>query len=270
MPIGTTSTVEGDQSTPLTISNRTGSATVSQFTSFINVSDLLVDTAPDDIIADAAKQLGYRAGRTVDIMTRNIIDSQAHNTVISTIGSNITVSDLRTARHGLKAANVPTFNDGEYLCYIHPLNSYDLINDPAVLGFADIFKYTTPKSTELVRYNESGSLQSVAGCQIVEVTNCFAYSNTGNYYRTYVFGKGGLAVVDLASRGPSNVMDPKTQNFKLNIIRNPAASVVDPEGVIGGAVAYNFVTTAFFTSGVQPLGDVFRMRTFDTIPSITG
>lgn len=268
--IGTTAATEGDQSTPLTISNRTGTATVSEFSSFINVSSLLADTAPDDIIAAAAKQLGYRAGRTLDIMTRNVIDSQAHNTNVAPAnGSTITIEDLRTARHSMKTANIPTFSGGEYLCYIHPLNSFDLINDPAANGFADIFKYTTPKQVELVRYSEDGILQSVAGCKIQEVTNCFAYSNSGNYYRTYIFGAGGLATVDLAGSAPSNVRDPKSQNFNLNIIRNPAPSILDPEGMLGGAVGYRFVSTTFFTSGVQPLGDVFRMRTFDTKPTIS-
>ena len=268
MSIGTNASTEGDQSAPLTISNRTATATLSQFTSLINVSDLLVDTAPDDIIASAAKQLGYRAGRTVDIMTRNIIDSQAHNFMLTAAGATLTVADLRAARHGLRTNNVPTMSDGLYLAYVHPLNSYDLINDPAANGYADIHKYTTAQPMKT--YNDNDILQTVAGCKVVEVTNCFGYSSSGNKYRTYVFGKGGFASVDLAGRGPSSVTDPKSQAFKINVHRAASGGngLFDPEGVIGGAVAYNMVTTGFFTSGVDPIGGLFRMRAFDTTPTI--
>lgn len=269
MPAGTNSSVEGDQSTGLTISNRVGTATVSQFTSFVSVSDLLVATAPDNILAEAANQLGYRAGRTVDLMTRNVIDSQAHNTNQAPNGTSLSVVDLRAARTSLAQNNVRPFSNGEFLCYIAPLNTFDLVNDPNANGFADIFKRGNVKNTELVAYNENGTITSVAGCRIVETTNCYSFTSGTAKYRTYIFGKGGLGVVDLQSRAPSKVTDPKTQNFRINVVRSSGPDKLDPEGVIGGHVSYNFVTTTFFKSGPAPLGDVYRNRTIDTTPTIS-
>src|SRR5579883_324383 len=53
----TSNNTEGTVGTPISISSRTVSATVSQYTSFITLSDLVVDTAIDPIVQNAAELL---------------------------------------------------------------------------------------------------------------------------------------------------------------------------------------------------------------------
>ena len=261
---------EGTVGTGQSLTSRTVQATLSQYANFVNISDFLIATDIAPTVNYASELLGYQAGLITDLITRNIIDAEAHNTAQTALATYLRVSDLRVSRHSLQAINVLPFDNGEFLCFTHPYASYDLVNDPAALGLADIFKYNTAVgSTPLVKYEDRGLITHVAGCKVVETTNGKTYTSSGtNYYRTYVFGKNGLGICDLEGKGPSEVTDPSKQRFNINVIRmgpNPA----DPEGVIGAAVSYNFATTSVILEGPAGIGGSYRFKTLDT-PSTIG
>jgi hypothetical protein len=152
---------------------------------------------------------------------------------------------------------------------MHPYVSYDVVNDPAVGGLADIFKYTSPKDSPLVRYEDRGTVTEVAGCKVVESTNVKTGNDgTANTYRTYVHGKGSVFCVDLAGSGPSDVVDPKTQRFAINVKRESGPALYNPEGTIAGFASYNFIYTAVIPDGPAGIGGTFRFRTFDPYSSI--
>jgi N4-gp56 family major capsid protein len=256
---------EGSVGTPSALTSKVVSATVSQYTSFINLSDLLVDTGIDSNVANAAELLGYQAGLTVDTLTRTIFDNEYSSCSLSTLGTYFRVADLRNARHQLQALDVQPLEDGEFAVYMHPFVSFDLVNDPAAGGLADIFKYNTGvKDTPLVKYEDRGTVTHIAGCRVEETTNVKTVSST---YGVYVFGKGAVACVDLEGRGPSNVTDPAKQSFKINTIKG-APSIVDPEGVIGAACSYNFVFTTAVLEGPTGIGGSYRMKQFRASSSI--
>lgn len=263
----TTPSAEGTVGTGISPTSRTVAATVSQYTAFLTVSDLLTDTAIDPLVENQADLLGYQGGLSVDTITRNVIDAYASDSNQVLLGSYLRVSDLRNSRSQLQGIDVQPIEDGAFLAIIHPYVTYDLVNDAAAGGFADIFKYTDPTGTALTKYEDRGTIHSnVAGCKIIESTN--VYTSTGpNVYRTYVFGKDGIGAVDLAGRGPAKVTDPKTQRFNIKVGR-PTDSVADPEGVIGAYVSYNFVYTAVVIDGPSGIGGVFRFRTLSTQSSI--
>lgn len=258
---------EGSVGTPQTINSRVVGATVSQYTAFINLSDFLVDTAIDPAAQNAAELLGYQAGFTVDTLTRRVIDNESSSTNQAMLGASFKVADLRNYRSQLQALDVVPFEDNEFYVYLHPFVSFDLVNDPAAGGLADIFKYNTDvKSTPLVGYEDRGVITHIAGCRVEESTN--VRTATGpNTYRVYCFGKGGVAAIDLEGRGPSDVMDPAKQMFKINTIKG-SPSIVDPEGVIGAAVSYNFVFTTMITEGPSGIGGTYRYRTTDASSTI--
>lgn len=260
----TTPTTEGTVGSSLTMSSQIVQATVSQYSAFITVSDLLEATAIDSIVSNAADLLGYQAGLSVDTMTRNIIDTESPSTNQALLATYLRVSDLRNSRHTLQSADVQPFEDGEFLAFVHPFASYDLVNDPAANGLADIFKYNTDvKATPLVKYEDRGLVTHVAGCRVEETTNVYEGTSGGNNtYRAYVFGKNGLATLDLEGKGPSEITDPSKQRFKINVI-NGGASIPDPEGLIGAAVSYNFVTTAVVVDGPPGIGGTYRYKTLD-------
>ena len=263
---GTTPTTEGSSGTSLNLTSRVLQATVSQYSAFITVSDLLRDTAIDPVVTSASELLSYRAGLSVDTITRSVIDAESAGTALSPQATNLRVADIRNARHQLQANDVRPFDNGEFLVFSHPFVTYDLVNDPDAGGLADIFKYTEPKSSPLVKYADRDLLTSVAGCRVIETTNTWSGGSPVKY-RTYVFGANGIGCVDLEGRGPSDVRDPAKQNFKINVIPGDL-SVANPEGKIGAVVSYNFVFTTVVLDGPAGIGGTYRYRTIDTESTI--
>lgn len=264
----TTPTSEGAAAgTGLSPTSRVVSATVSQYTAFLTISDFLTDSAIDPLVENHAELLGYQAGLSVDTITRNVIDAESTSTAQTLLGSFLRVADIRNSRHALQAIDVQPHEDGQFYCILHPYVSYDLVNDPAAGGLADIVKYTDPKSTPLVKYEDRGLITSVAGTRVVESTNVFTQASP-NRYRVYVFGKDGIGCVEMAGRGPSKTTDPKKQRFSVKVGR-PDVSVADPEGVIGAFVSYNFIYTAAVLDGPAGIGGVYRYKTLDPSSSIS-
>jgi len=264
----TTPATEGSVGTGLSLTSHTVGATVSQYTAFITVSDFLQDTAIDPIVQNAAELLGYAAGLTVDTVTRNVIDAQSTGANQNLLGTFARVQDLRNARSSLQANDVLPMEDGEFFAIAHPFVTYDIVNDPAAGGLADIFKYTMPEKSPLVKYEDRGLVTHVAGCRLIESTNVFQGTSGNNTtYRMYVFGRNGVGSLDLEGRGPSDVHDPTKQRFKINVVKGQP-QIADPEGVIGAAVSYNFIFTAAVLDGPSGIGGVFRYRTIDAVSSI--
>jgi N4-gp56 family major capsid protein len=265
----TTPTTEGTVGTSLSLTSKPVSATVSQFTSFITVSDFLKDTAIDPILTQASDLLGYQGGLSVDTITRNLIDSASASVTQNLIGTYAKVADLRNYRSQLAAVDVEPIENDEYLVILHPFIAYDIVNDPAAGGLADIFKYNTDVSkTPLVRYEDRGTLTHIAGCKVVESTNVLVTAGTPNTYRMYAFGLDGIGCVDLEGRGPAQVIDPKKQRFNISVVQGGTPSIPDPEGVIGGAVSYNYIYTAAILDGPAGIGGTYRYRITDAASSI--
>lgn len=262
----TTPSAEGTVGTGISPTSRVVAATVSQYTAFLTISDFLADTAIDPLVENHADLLGYQAGLSVDTITRNVIDAESSSTNQTLLSAFFRVADLRNSRSGLQAVDVQPMDDGRFYCILHPYVSFDLVNDPAAGGLADIFKYTSPKDTPLVNYEDRGTVTEVAGCKVVESTNVFTQTGP-NRYRVYVFGKDGIGCVDLSGRGPSKVTDPKKQRFAVRVGR-PTDSVADPEGVIGAYVSYNFIYTAVVLDGPAGIGGTYRYKTLDPQSSI--
>lgn len=265
----TTPTTEGTIGTSGTYSSRTVAANVSQYSSFLSISDLLDDTSISAEVVNMSELLGYQAGLSVDTMTRNVIDAENIGCTQSLLGTSFAVQDLRNARSQLAANNVQPIRGEFFGAVIHPFISFDLVNDPNANGLADIFKYNTNvQATPLVTYQDRGQLSKIAGCDIQESTNVAV--NTGvtpNQYRTYVFGLNGIAAVDLEGRGPSDVKDPKKEKFAIKVIKT-SANASDPEGTIAAYVSYNFVFTTVVLEGPPTIGGQYRMRQIDAASTI--
>jgi N4-gp56 family major capsid protein len=252
------------------------SATVSQYTDFASVSDMLKDTAIDPIVESVSDMLSYRAAYVVDTITRTEIDSPntsaittASNAGMLTLGSNFRAADARNVRHQLQGLDVQPMDSGpakgSFFGVIHPYVSYDLVNDPAAGGLMDIYKYTDPSA--FVKNEDRGAVAAVGGCRFFENTNVKVIGTSTHTYRTYVFGKNAVGVVDLAGRGPSNrVKDPSKERFSLQVVEGKP-SIADPEGVIGAMVSYNFKFAAKILDAPN-LNGQYRYRMLDCTSSI--
>jgi N4-gp56 family major capsid protein len=262
----TAKTPEGGVATSISTSSRTVSATVAQYTDFITVSDILVDTAIDPIVQNNAELLGYRAGLSVDTIVRTIIDAEQSSTDLALVGSYLKAADFRNVRARLEGVDVEPFDDGYFKVLAHPYVTFDLVNDPSANGLADIHKYTSVPAFQ-TKPEDRGLLCTVAGCKIFENTNVYLAAGSPNKWRVYAFGKGALGIVDLEGRGPSRVTDPKRQRFNINVIKGEK-NIYDPEGVIGAAVSYNYVFTAVVLEGPAGIGGTYRFKTLEAPSSI--
>lgn len=264
----TTPSTEGSVGTSQSLTSKIVSATVSEYSAFITVSTLLDETAPDPILQSAGELLGYQGGLSVDTITRNVIDAEASSTNQNPIATYLKVADIRAAVHGLQGIDVEPFDNGRFFTITSPYNSYDLVNDPAANGLADIFKYTNPEKADLVDRQDRGLVANVAGSNILESTNVYSNGASPNLYRTYVFGKGGLACTSLEGSVPAKVMDPTKQGFNIRVVRGGVPSIADPEGMVGGAVSYRYTFAAVVIDGTTGIGGSYRYKTIDCASSI--
>lgn len=237
----TTATTEGDSGTSLQLTSGTFSATVSQYADFISFSDMVTWTSIDNIVAEGADQLGYRAGLTVDNLNKAEVDSAAGSIALSLLGDFYSSADAANARHRLQGLNIRPLRDGLYEALIHPYVSYDLIRDPQAGNFLDLTK--RPGSDQnSVNFRPPADPQTpvaiVGGVRFWESTNVTLVS-AGNW-RTYYFGRGGLGAIDLAGHGPQRTMDQQKDKFRVNVFR-PGFTDSNPEGKIAAFASYNFV-----------------------------
>lgn len=273
LPANTTAkSPEGSVGTSINLpASKTVQITVSQYTDYITISDFLMDTANDPILSNASDALGYRAGLTVDTLTRTVLDNEAASMNLSLLAATFKVADLRNGWAQLQGINVP-YPDGKnvYPVLIHPYVAFDIINDPSVVGLADTFKYTDPTKAALVTSPDRGQLAVAGNASITISTNVATIAGSPNKWRVYMFGKEAYGVADLSGRGPSKVVDPNKEKFKIKVWKNDGmnAGPADPEGVIGGFVSYNFFYGCAMLEGPAGIGGQYRARTWDAPSSI--
>lgn len=119
-------------------------ADIYQYGDYVAVSDVLQLTAIDNNLAEATELLGDQAGRTLDTVVREVINSgtnvmyaggkTARQLLVGgsdTAANNcyVTVNDIRKAARKLKAYDVETI-DGYYIGIVHPDTEFDLMSDP--------------------------------------------------------------------------------------------------------------------------------------------
>lgn len=116
-------------------------ATIAQYGGYVELSDTLLLTAIDNNLVQATKLLASQAGRTLDTITREVLQGGsnvsyaegAHSTRATLVGGAssgndyMTVRCIRLAVRKLKLMNAPTIN-GDYVGIIHPDIAYDLNN----------------------------------------------------------------------------------------------------------------------------------------------
>lgn len=240
---GSTAATEGDVGTSLEMTSDTVDCTISQYTNFMTVSDMLKQTAIDPVIQNAARLLGELAGLVVDTIVRGIFDA-AYASVTQTVQNTyLTANDFKASRHIMEGSNVKPMDDGMFFAITHPYNSYDLLADGAAGGVLDTYKYTNPEKTGNVKNSHHGQITQIGNARIVESTNVYTTTSNGdNVWDTYIIGKNAVGYVPLSGNGPTKVVDSEIEDFGVNVIPGGPENLTlaNPEGRIGGAVSYNF------------------------------
>jgi N4-gp56 family major capsid protein len=261
----TTTAAEGTVPTSGTISSGIVAGDVSQYSAYITASSFLTETALDPVVENMSDLLGYQAGLSVDQITRAAIDAHNANTVVSLFGTYPTAEDVRAGVARLNGRNVLPCEGSDYLLIVHPYTWFDIINDPAANGYADLFKFTKSDTSASMGYNvRARNIDHFNGVCVTASTGVTVTSGSPNTYRMYLFGKGGVLYSGISGVTPSEVQDPNTDKFKINVIPGGKATPYDWTGEIGGGVSYRFTYLTLVVSGSgTSIGGDYRYITWD-------
>ena len=191
-------------------------ATVSQYGGFIELSDMLILTAIDNNLVQATKMLGSQAGRTLDTITREVINGgtnvqYAEGQVSSRAelaGGNadetknhyLTVDAVRRAVRFLKVMNAPRIN-GYYAGIIHPDCSYDLMSDPK---WVNVKTYSDPEGIY------EGEIGRIEGVRFVETSEAKVFTGEGadgrDVYSTLIVGADAYGVTEITGGGLQHIV----------------------------------------------------------------
>jgi N4-gp56 family major capsid protein len=197
-------------------------ATVQQYGGYVTISDMLDMTAIDPMVLVADKAIASQGGRTLDALTRDVINA---GTVVRYAGEKtsrsaiaktdvLTVADVRKAVRDLEAQDAPKIN-GYYGGIIHPDCKYDLMSDP------DWKLPHTYKDTVELYQNEIGELY---GVRFVQSSRAKKFEGAGSggadVYSTLIVGadaygeteiQGGGLQHFVKQRGSAGTADPIDQ-----------------------------------------------------------
>ncbi len=199
------------------LSQSTVEAALSQYGAYVEISDLLEDTAYDRVLSDSAELLGEQIGTVMEWVTRDVICSGTNVQYVGgktareeiTAADTLTVSEVRKAVRTLKKAKARPFaGDGRrphYICVCSPDAVYDLQEDPL---WQDVSKYSNAESIY------SGEIGRLFGVVFVESTEAKVIKQS-IYARvvSHQAGSDTITVDELSEQGAAGLMSLKKVNI---------------------------------------------------------
>lgn len=195
---------------------------VNQYGAYVRITDMLELTGVDKNVIEAQRLLGSQAGRTLDTIDRDEMQS-CTNASFASKWSGTTETEV-TMRHQLdntsiltvelvervaaklKAQNAPTFDDNCYIAIIHPYNSYQLRRDKEWQNVkeynpGDFYKGEIGKIGG-VRFIETTEAKIYCGENLAGTTRNLAVNGavTANTQKTITFDGGTVAEHALKDR----------------------------------------------------------------------
>ena len=187
---------------------------VQQYGGYIELSDILLLTAIDNNLVQATKLLGSQAGRTLDTITREVLNGgsnvqyaegqvTARNALVggqATGNHYLTVDAVRRAVRFLKVMNAPKIN-GNYVGIIHPDVSYDLMSDPK---WVNVKTYSDPDGIY------EGEIGKIEGVRFVETSEAKVFEGAGasgvDVYSTLILGADAYGVTEITGGGLEHIV----------------------------------------------------------------
>ena len=225
LPEMTTALTEGVTPDGQSLNVKKLEATVKQYGGYVTLSDLLMLTAIDNNLVQATKLIASQAGRTLDTITREVLNAgtivQYADGAVSAradlVGGSatesennyLTVDAIKQAVRTLEAQDAPKIN-GYYVGIIHPNVKYDLMKDP---------DWKTPHeyvNTANVYQNEIGELYGVRFVQSSRAkvwTKAAKNKATGSVvatdrdvYSTLILADDAYGVTDISGGGLQHIV----------------------------------------------------------------
>ena len=193
---------------------KTITAEVKQYGGYIELSDIIQLAAIDNNLVQATKLLGGQAGRTLDTITREVLnggtnvqyaDGQVESRSALEGGKEsgnhyLTIDAVRKAVRTLKGQNAETI-DGSFVGIIHPDTAYDLMSDPK---WINVKTYSDPEG---IYAGEIGKIENV---RFVESTEAKIFEKAGasgrDVYSTLIIGENAYGTTELSGGGLEHIV----------------------------------------------------------------
>lgn len=196
---------------------------ITQYGTYVTVSDQLELHAIDDVILGATEELGASAGTTEDKLVRNVIvagtnvqyctkkTAGAETEVTSRANldktATLTPKEVNRAVTVLKKLKAPKI-EGSYVAIIHPSVTFDIRESDE---WIDVHKYAA--TTEIFE----GEIGKLHGCRFVETTEAKVFSGAGcpeglAVYATLFMGKDAFGMIDPEGGNLEMIIKDKSQS----------------------------------------------------------
>ena len=200
---------EGQTPTGKKLDMFTVTTALKQYGDYVALSDLLEMTAIDNHVLEAQEKLGDQAGRTLDTVTREVVNAgtnvqyaegQVSSRVALTSAMTLTPKAIAMAVRTLKKRNAPRIN-GKYIGIISQDVAFDLQQNP---DYKDLFRYTDNSTFK------NGYLFDLSGVEFYETSEAKKWINAGassiDVYSSLILGKDAFAVTALEGEGLETIV----------------------------------------------------------------
>lgn len=238
LPKATTPITEGVTPTGNKLDVTALTAAVKQYGDFITTSDVIQLTAIDNVVVESTKLLGQQAGKTLDTITRDILNAgtnvmyapsvTAAKTTVSaegvttvipgtetevtsradlTMNAKLTVDVILRAVATLKAMDAEPIGS-DFVAIVHPYVAYDLMRDPEWIA---VKSYSDPEDLY------EGEIGKIGGVRFVQSTEAKIWKDTtcpangsGKYavFSTLVIGANAYGVTEVEGGGLQHIVKP--------------------------------------------------------------
>lgn len=223
LPEQTTPLTEGVTPDGQSLTVKSVTSEVKQYGGFVTLSDFLLMTAIDNNLVQATKLIASQAGRTLDTITREVINSgtvvqfadgkvDSRDELYYTDKSdncNLNVDAVKLAVRTLETQDAPKI-DGYYGGIIHPFCKYDLMKDPE---WKNPHEYV---DTENIYQNEIGELYGVRFVQSSRA-KVFRGEDLASDSRTLLVNGSGVSATKTVPFDGGTVKDSELIGRKVNI-----------------------------------------------------
>ncbi len=183
------------------ISTQQVSATVEEYGDYIDLDEFTDITSFVPLVDEVTDLLSYQAQKSLDTIGMNELVSGTNVLYAGGVSARseldgskkITKADIRKAVAILKRNNIIPFQDGYYVCFIHPDKTLDLFTEQELIQLAlaepDAFK--------------KGYVGKWAGVKFFETTAMPILEGAGggdpasDVYQTLVFGMNAYGIIDI-------------------------------------------------------------------------
>lgn len=203
--------------------------TISQYGTYVAITDVLELRAVDDAILGATVELGSSAAATQEKLIRDALlvntnvlycdnitlatgavastpTSPAAMEASATVLSKLTPDSVNRAATILRKSKAPTI-DGRYVAVIHPSVEYDL---RASEEWIDVHKYASVREIFNGEIGELHGVRFLRSADAPVLDGEYANKAGGVTYATYIFGKDAFGIIDPEGGGLEMIIKDKS------------------------------------------------------------